>query len=268
MMATKNVLSTGVSKTEPFTICIFANPFIESLWHSGRFVADPIMTRQADFDASAQYIAACILGLVPGQAEHLFDAPMAAAARIVSIFNPSLAPSSAASLVAEDDQSTTLLVARRDSFKASALEAGEVIDVGIAVSASSARKRASSFLATDDDTGAGTRFVCDGATKYHRLRTEIPGATAIHVDERSLTPLHEFQHALGSYTNYAIVDLYVDSGNDLNCKNGRPIPPGFCTYEGRNHASDPVRDGLAYPPRWTSYHCALIDSGNPAVMDD
>jgi hypothetical protein len=44
------------------------------------------------------------------------------------------------------------------------------------------------------------------------------------VDERDLTPLHEFQHALGSYTNGQILDLYEPRESGINKRQGRPDP--------------------------------------------
>ena len=91
---------------------------------------------------------------------------------------------------------------------------------------------------------------------------------AIHRNSRSLTALHEFGHALSSYSNGSVVDLYVDSSAGLNNKRGRPIPGTFATYSGIPLASDTARDGLGYPPGWQSYHGELLDPAAPAVMDN
>lgn len=260
------VLAAGAAKAEPFTVCIFANPFLETRLGSGAFAPDPVMSRQADFDASARYIAQCILGTLPGQAESLFDPAMASAARIVTVFATGLPAGRASSLVSNDSRTTVLLVPRRDSFRGLAALAGEKIDVGIAVSASPARRFASTWPASDDVGGPAIPFELDGSNLKHCLRTTIPGACALHVDERSMTPLHELQHGLGSFENGQIVDLYNDSLG-INCK-PRPIAPVFGTYQHQSHASDPNRDHLGYPPGTTTFHCALIDSMHPAVMDD
>jgi len=80
--------------------------------------------------------------------------------------------------------------------------------------------------------------------------------------------VHEFSHALSSYSNDGIVDLYTDSPVDVNNLRGRPIPPAFRTYNGMVCACDPIRDSLGYPPSWQSYHCELNAPGFPAVMDN
>ncbi len=108
----------------------------------------------------------------------------------------------------------------------------------------------------------------NGVTRQHRHNNLIPGTVAIHATSRSLTALHEFGHALSSYTNGSVVDLYVDSSAGLNNKRGRPIPPDFANYNGATMAADTVRDGLGYPAGWQSYHCELIDPTVPAIMDD
>jgi len=103
---------------------------------------------------------------------------------------------------------------------------------------------------------------------FHRYYCRIPGTVAIHANATSMTALHEFGHALSSYSNGMVVDLYVDSGPALNCKTGRPIPPKFAIYDTAQNASDPKRDSLGYPSGWKSYHCELIDPGFPGLMDD
>jgi hypothetical protein len=80
--------------------------------------------------------------------------------------------------------------------------------------------------------------------------------------------LHEFQHALGSYTNGQILDLYEPNESGINKRQGRPIPAVFSTYDGLQHATDPVRDSVGYGVNWRSYHCALHAAGFPAVMDN
>jgi hypothetical protein len=50
---------------------------------------------------------------------------------------------------------------------------------------------------------------------------------AIHVQCHSLTALHEFGHALSSYTNGSITDRYVDSDPAVNNKHGHSYPLRF-----------------------------------------
>src|SRR5205085_2862773 len=141
-------------------------------------------------------------------------------------------------------------------------------DVAYAVSASSSHNRASAWFTTDDDAQAGLPFTLDGNQLFHRFYNNIPGTVAIHVTADSLTAVHEFGHAISSYSNGKILDLYVDSPIGLNNKTGRPIPPDFGRYQRALFASDVTRDGLGYDAGWLSYHCELIDAGSPAVMDN
>ena len=173
-------------------------------------------------------------------------------------------------LVAQDGSSNTL-VARRsvfNSFLAQYPSYNIAADVVYAVSASVSHTRASAWFTSDDDGQGGVSFTLDGSALFHRYYNKIPGTVAIPASSTSLTAIHEFGHAISSYTNGMIVDLYVDSGSGLNNKKGRPIPTGFCDYNGTLYSSDMNRDSLGYPVGWSSYHCALNDPSTPAVMDD
>jgi hypothetical protein len=90
----------------------------------------------------------------------------------------------------------------------------------------------------------------------------------MHFTASSLTAPHEFQHAISSYSNGMIVDLYVDSPPAVNNKRGRPIPESYGTQNGVALKSDPNRGSLSYPPTWASYHCEIQDPSNPAIMDN
>jgi hypothetical protein len=141
-------------------------------------------------------------------------------------------------------------------------------DVAFAVSASPTHNRASAWFTSDDDSRGGVPFTLDGVSLSHRYYCLIPGTVALPADSKSITALHEFGHALSSYTNGGVTDLYVNSNPALNVKQGRPIPIVFGQYNGANFLSDQTRDGLGYPPSWQSYHCELINPAIPAVMDD
>lgn len=141
-------------------------------------------------------------------------------------------------------------------------------DIAYAVSQSESHTRASAWFTSDDDAGAGTSFKLDGVTLSHRHFNLVPGTIALHSSSTSLTALHEFSHALSSYTNGAVVDLYADSKVGLNNKHGRPIPSNFAVYNSTVMTSDPSRNGLAYPDGWQSYHCELLASAFPALMDN
>lgn len=256
------------SKANPFTIVIIANPALEAPWNSGTFVVDPIITNQAKFDACVKYIDDALMGKLPNQSEKFIaDPTIAPKIRMVSLFISGLPAQHSNSLVGQDGVSN-MLIARRNVFVPFLAGQGLKADVAYAVTQSDSHTRASAWYTSDDDGQGGVSFTLDGATFYHRYFNIVPGTVAIHSTSTSLTALHEFGHALSSYSNGSVVDLYVDSGPALNNKNMRPIPGNFAVYNGTNMVSDPTRDGLSYPANWTSYHCELIDSSFPAVMDN
>ena len=258
------------TKTNPFTVVIVSNPALETPWKSGNFVIDPITSMQVAFNAAVAQIDSALFGLLPGQRERFIaDPAIAPKIRVVSVFVSGLPAQDSNSLVGEDGVST-LLVARRTVFKPFLVGIGiNVADVVYAVSASDSHTRASAWPTTDNDTGPGTSFTLDSGVFSHRFFNDVPGTVAIHQTTNSLTPLHEFGHALSSFSNGSVVDLYVDGKTGINNKKQpRPIPLHFDTYNGSALASDLTRDGLGYPAGWTSYHCELIDPALPAVMDN
>jgi len=269
MAIVSTVMREGAAKPNPFTVCIIANPTLEAPWNSGTVVADPIIGQLAAFQAAAAYIDSALFGLLPGQQEVLLADPgIMPFIRVVSLYDDGIAPSLANALVAQDGASN-ILVARRSIFVAFLANYGIAADVVYAVSASASHTRASAWFTTDDDAGGGVPFTLDGNQCFHRFNSLIPGTVGIHVTPDSLTPLHEFGHAISSYSNGMILDLYVESPVGLNNRLGRPIPPTFCSYQGTAFASDPNRDGLGYLPDLAqSYHCALVDPTCPAVMDN
>src|SRR5271165_811160 len=269
MAIVSRVMRTGAAKPNPFTVCIIANPTLEAPWNSGTVVADPIIGQLAAFQAAAAYIDSALFGLLPGQQEVLLADPgIMPFIRVVSLYDDGIAPSLANALVAQDGASN-ILVARRSIFVAFLANYGIAADVVYAVSASASHTRASAWFTTDEDAGGGVPFTLDGNQCFHRFNSLIPGTVGIHVTPDSLTPLHEFGHAISSYSNGMILDLYVESPVGLNNRLGRPIPPTFCSYQGTAFASDPNRDGLGYLPDLAqSYHCALVDPTCPAVMDN
>lgn len=262
------VRAGDTSKKDPFTICIIANPALESPWNSGYFIPDPILSRPGEFDASVDYIEQVLFGRLPGQAEaFLGDPAIEPRVRVVSLFVEGLPAEEVNSLVGEDGVSTAL-VARRAAFAPFLAEYGLAADVAYAVSGSETHTRASAWHMSDDDERPGVTFSLDGFDLAHRHYYRIPGTVAQHFTSTSLTALHEFAHALSSYSNGSILDLYVDSEPGVNNKRGRPIPATFAVYDGTSLASDPARDGLGYPGGWESYHCELNDPAVPSVMDN
>jgi hypothetical protein len=271
MAVTFREIRTGSPKTNPFTVAIIANPVLETPWRSSAMMVDPIIGQLPAFQAAAAYIDSSLFGGLPGQREAVLrDPSIVHATRVVSLYDDAVPTDLVLALVAQDG-SSNLLIARRsvfNGFLARYPGFNITADVVYAVSASPTHSRASAWFTSDDDGRAGMPFTLDGAAYFHRYYNRIPGTIAIPVTATSLTALHEFGHAISSYSNGMIVDLYVDSGAGLNNKLGRPIPPDFCDYNATVYASDSIRDGLGYPSLWSSYHCGLIDPACPSVMDD
>jgi hypothetical protein len=265
----KTLRPGDTSKPNPFTIIIVSNPALETPWNSGTFVTDPITTNQGAFDNCAQYIVDALFGMLANQRElFVADPAIASKIRVVSLFLTGLPPHDANALVAQDGASN-LLVARRNLFIPFLASFGlDVVDVVYAVSNSVSHTRASAWFTSDDDALGGVSFTLDGVNLTHRYFNIIPGTIALHSTSASLTALHEFGHALSSYTNGSIVDLYVDSAPGVNNKRGKPMPANFGMYNGVTLATDTARNGLGYPPGWQSYHSELLDASLPAVMDN
>jgi hypothetical protein len=271
-MAITKVINQGMAKPNPFTILVIANPAIQVVPGAALFTRDPILDRQPAFDACTGYVADALFARLPGQREPMLGVPaIVSEVRMLSIFDADLPATEACSFVAHDDVST-LLLARRSAIAAFLTVRDLVADVVYAVSASPSHDRASAWFTSDDDARGGVPFTLNGIQMYHRFYYSVPGTIALHVSASSLTAAHEFQHAVSSYTNGRIVDLYVDSPDAVNCQRGRPIRPDFARYEvgaqASNHASDPDRRTLGYPPTWQTFHCARIDNNRPALMDN
>jgi hypothetical protein len=263
------VIQQGDAKPDPFTILIIANPALETPYQSGAFAVDPIAADRSAFDACCVYIITVLFGGLPGQAEKfLGDQALGPKVRVLSLFASGLPPVAENALVGEDSVSDGLL-ARRDAFVPFLARHGLAADVAYAVSLSPTHSRASTFFTTDDDSRPGVGFTLDGVSLSHRFYNLIPGAIALHATASSLTALHEFAHALGSYSNGSIVDLYVDDGPGVNSKRGRPVPPTFARYNAEVFETAADRDGLGpYPWGWQSYQCERNDPAYPAIMDD
>lgn len=265
----KTIRPGDTTKSNPFTIIIVSNPALEAPWNSGTFIVDPITSNQAAFDACVRYIDDSLFGKLPSQRERFMNDPsIEPKIRVQSLFVTGLPAEDANSLVAQDGVSN-MLVARRSVFiPFLAGQELQIADVVYAVSKSQSHTRASAWFTSDDDFRPGTSFTLDGVTLSHRYFNLVPGTIALHSTSTSLTAMHEFGHALSSYTNGSVVDLYVDSREGFNNKRGRPIPPNFRVYQGSASVSDAARDGISYPVGWQSYHCELLDPATPALMDN
>lgn len=269
MATIRTLLAGDTTKPDPFTITIVANPALETPIRSGVFVRDPILDDEPGFDIAAGKIVDALFGRLPGQRENIFSDPaLALAVRIVSIFDASLPPSAANALAAHGTSVLGQLEARRTATQPFLTRFGFTTDVNYAVSASSTHRRASAWYTTDDQTSPGVPFTVHGESMNHRARCLIPGSIAIHRDTELLDALHEFQHAISSYDNGKIVDLYTNSPAAVNSRRGRPIPSVFGTYNGTTFNTDMARDSIGYGPLWRSFHCEHIAPPELLLMDD
>lgn len=257
-----------INKANPFTVCLVGNPFLEAPRDSGQLMPDPVMQAKPQFDRTVQYIQDALFCRLPNQVEPaLSDPRLAANVRVVEIWEPNLPKLPENALVAQDYASDQLWSRRlvcRDFVRARDVEA----DVIFAISASRSHTRATTWYATDDDGAGGVAFLYDQQQRQHCFETLVPGCVALHVSAESLTALHEFHHAMSSYTNGALVDLYVESPPEINCKRGRPIPQLFVIYNGHQYTSDQNRDSSGYPPGSQRYHSEPIDATRMVVMDN
>jgi hypothetical protein len=251
----------------PFTICFVANPVLEVESDGGEFVRDPIVDNVDAFRECANHAEASLFGELPNQGERLLAAPdISPRVRVVWVFELGL-PVLAENCLVSNYRFGNLLQTNRERFNPFLAQFGISADVVFAVSASATHQRSTTWWATDDVAAGGVQFILDGQIFQHCHFSLIPGTTALHSLARTLVALHEFGHALSSYENGGLVDLYVDSAPQVNCKVGRPIPAQFAIYNGVALHSDPVRDSLGYEPGWESFHCELLNPQAPAVMD-
>lgn len=267
-MVNLNVRRPGAPKAEPFTVLVLANPCLEAPLDTGQFIGDPIMLDPAKFANAALYIEQSLFGQLAQQAETMLGHPtIAPNVRFATLFDATLPRNASHSFVSQDSMST-MLVARRKAIRDFLLTHNLIADVVYAVSDSASHKRASAWYTTDDDTSAGTPFTLDQTVLHHRQRYSIPGTIGIHSSATSLTAVHEFSHAISSYTNGKVDDLYRDGGPALNIKRQTPIPPVpqvFAHYNGAQILSkQPGNQG------WGSYHSALSSPNGalPALMDN
>lgn len=274
-MANLRILQPGAAKPKgvwPYTICIVANPWIETSRGSNQFLADPIVNNESAFEEKVRYILDSLAGRLPGQAEQMF-APLVPHWRIVTVFDRNRERKSKNALVYHDN---TNMVVPRQKVYASFLKTikpdgfGKLrADVVFAVSASATHIRSSALATLDDDNVPGRPFTVDKSAMVHRPQNRLPGAVALHFRAKGLVALHEYSHAASSWTNGLIGDLYDDVGDALNKRRGRPIPAAFCTYNGQVFPAAPSRGGgLPYPGQSTLFHCAQADPAFPAVMDN
>lgn len=273
-MANVRVLQPGAAKPSgiwPYTLCVLANPWIESGRAANPLIRDPIMNNEQAFDTATRYVLDCIAGNLPGQAETMF-ANLIAQWRIISIFDTTRPAKRKNALVAHDN--TEMVMPRHKRFppflkKFNLQGMGKLrADVAFAVTASATHDRCSALPTFDDNSAPGRSFTVDNRQMVHRHGNKLPGAVALHVTADTLTALHEFSHAASSWNNGMITDLYQPA-EGLNKRRGQPFPGTFCVYENQAFAVAPDRGGgIPYPPGSDYVHSELADPAFPAVMDN
>jgi hypothetical protein len=280
-----NVIRRGdATKTDPYRILIIANPVLRQhpTAKSTKHIVDPILSDKASFDAAVTYINQCLFGeqqviAAPAgasvtQSERLLKDPsLNGKIWVESLFIRNLEVTAGHALV-EETLASTLINPLQDNFDGLARYFGHVADVIFAVTKSGTHNRASAYPTKDDTSKGGVPFTFDGNKLTHWYQNLAPGVVAIHSSASTLTALHEFGHAASSTSDGLVTDLYVDNpstaSTTVNIKRGRPIPANFAKLDSTQFASDKARDGLGYPPSWTSYHCQLNDASRPALMDN
>ncbi len=277
------------TKPDPLFILVMNNIALERPLRSNHFVADMSTGSTSErklFTKTAKGIKKNLFGQEPGQAEKLLaDSPHSHKIKFWSMYVSGLAVGAASSLVGEHS-SDDVLTPRRDAVVSMLAYLGMNPDIVFLVTNSQRANRASSFPATDDDMRGGIATTYDGRKIYHRFYHKYPGMVAIHVDNTTMTPGHEFGHAFSSFTNGHMVDLYSDDsivakrkrrwpipGNfPFNRKSGRPIPNKFANYADRVYLSAQKRfNSFGYEESGlkTSYHPEQPGSTDePALMDD
>src|SRR3954466_2671797 len=185
-MANVKIVQLGAAKAKdvwPYTICIVANPWIESPQNSGQLISDPIVGNEAMFDEKVRYIVDALTGRLPGQAEKMF-APLAADWRIVSVFDPVRLRRKANALIAHDNTNIVVPVQPRfpdflRKFRLPGL--GKLrADVAFAATASATHDRCSAWFTLEDAHVPGRPFTLDGRQMTRRPQNKLPGAVGLH----------------------------------------------------------------------------------------
>lgn len=272
------ILQKGdASKKYPFTICFLSNPVIQR--STGGFAVDGICLRPDEFDECVKYSYNCLFGKLPGQAEtFLGDPEICERVRVLSIFVADVEIHDRYCLVSEFANGYYLFP-RRAMYRPflSRIDNSVYADVIYAISGSSTHKIAAAQFTNDDENSEGVLFKINGQDRYHRFFNTVPGTIAMHYSQRKLGPIHEFSHALSSYENGMIVDLYSDITpfipDAINKNRSQPpLPRVFSDYVCSTFNgvldTDVGRGGLGYPTDWGSFHCKLHNPNLPAIMDN
>jgi hypothetical protein len=266
---TVRVLYTGQPKDQPYNVVFVANPAIRT--EAGTLIADPVRTNRPSYQDTVGY---ALRNLLTVTEDLLRQGAWDAQFRFVSVFDTVPGVTDANALAQEDNPN--IMETRRDKLNAFVSQYSERADIVFVMHGSTSHDRASAWFTSDDAAKAGTAYTYDGVARTHGHFQATPGSAALplDMDRTGLTPLHEYGHAGSDFDNGRVTDLYVDgvSGFNVNKKarasSSNPIPTNFATYNGTIYASDQNRDGLGYPPTWTSYHPQLVDAAHPNLMDN
>lgn len=267
------VIRKGEAKPHPFTILVVANPVYEIVsalnLGTGTPQADPIMSLPGDFDKCVEYVEQSLFKGLVGQLEvPLKDPGLGTKVRLLSLFHNVLPPVQQNCFVSYS-RDYQLLISRRDVIN-SFLNAEEIqADIVFAVSGYESPEigspnRSTAYAATDDENSAGVSFMVDNKMYKHYASSSIPGTIALAYKARSLTAPHELMHAIGSFQNLKVSDLYTNTQaqGSINQRIGAPRPPIFANYQNNAFNSDPV-----FPLDKTAYHCERVNLRR-SIMDN
>lgn len=279
---TVRVLNLGASKTEPYAVAFVANPAVPAQPGSGPFDPDSAIDDRPFFQAVVGHCLQVLLAR-PEDLVSQFDPKV----RFVAVLDP-VGPSDASALLQAHPTEAGILEPRRNKVKSFVAARGVRADIVFVLHGFENRDRACAWGATDDMTGATTKFTYGGADRFHGHLTKVPGSIALpmhFVDDQMA--LHEFCHAAAEVANGVVIDLYLDEDLDgggiavgprINKKwrdapvSGQPpaaIPTTFVKYQTVTYKSAKKRSGSdPYPPHWLSYHPAPKVKSRPNLMDD
>jgi hypothetical protein len=230
---------------------------------------DPISSDEAAFNSAVQTIFDALFGQATDQAEPFLGTDDVADGCTVHHVFLTQYPVERQYAFVQEAPDSDIIGARRsevDEFLREAL--GIRADLIFVVTASETHQRDAASAATDDEERGGVPFMMDSVHGQHCYYTLIPGSVAFHASSTGMIALHEAGHALGSYQNGLISDLYVDDGPGINSKRGRPIPESFAVLNDTAYRTDLSRDHIGYPASWQAYYCQLHDPEYPSIMDN
>lgn len=232
---------------------------------------DPIMGLKSDFEKCVNYVEKSLFTGLPQQREvPLKDPRIGPKVRLLSLFHIG-APLQESNCFVSYNKIARYLVPRRETIKKFLASEAISADIVIAVSGYEDQvlpspNRSTAFAATDDMDSAAASFSLDGKVYKHFSRSIIPGTIALAYKAGSLTTPHEFMHAMGSFQNLQIADLYTPpfaGAESINQKSGTPPPPIFAKYR-----DNPFGTDQDIPLAGNGYHCERSKTDRVSMMDN